>query len=34
MEWEIVLNSIICAAIPAGMMLFLVVNLNFKPKDE
>jgi hypothetical protein len=34
MEWEIILNSLICAAIPSGMILFLVVNLNFKPKDE
>ncbi len=34
MNWEIFLNSLICAAIPAGMMLFLVVNINYDPKDE
>ena len=31
---EIFLNSLLCAAIPAGMIIFLVCNLNYIPKDK
>ena len=34
MTIEIFLNSLLCAAIPAGMIIFLVSNINYIPKNK